>query len=60
MTNNHLVERADTIIVTLENEEEFKAKIIGRDSETDLALIKIDRVENLFPLKLGDSNKLEV
>ncbi|MFC1840299.1 trypsin-like peptidase domain-containing protein, partial [Thermodesulfobacteriota bacterium] len=42
LTNNHIVERADIINITLENEEEFKAKIIGRDPETDLALIKID------------------
>lgn len=60
LTNNHVVERADKINVTLENEEEYKAKIIGRDPETDLALIKIDGAENLVPLKLGDSNILEV
>lgn len=60
LTNNHLVEGADKINVQLENEEEFKAKIIGRDPETDLALIKIDGAKNLVSLKLGDSNKLEV
>lgn len=60
LTNNHVVERADQINITLENEEEFKARIIGRDPETDLALIKIDGAENLTPLKLGDSSKLEV
>jgi serine protease Do len=60
LTNNHIVERADTIDVTLENEEEFKAKVIGRDPETDLALIKIDGAKNLAPLELGDSNELEV
>lgn len=60
LTNNHVVARADSILVTLENEEEYKAKIIGRDPETDLALIKIDGAENLASLKLGDSNKLEV
>ncbi len=60
LTNNHLVDGADKINVKLENEEEFKAKIIGRDPETDLALIKIDGAENLVSLKLGDSNKLEV
>lgn len=61
LTNNHVVENADIIKVKLEDEkDEFEAKIIGRDPETDLALIKIDDAKNLTPLKLGDSEKLEV
>lgn len=60
LTNNHVVEKADEIKVTLEDDREFQAKIIGRDPETDLALIKIDDADNLKPLVLGDSDILEV
>jgi serine protease Do len=60
ITNNHVVEDADQIKVRLFDEREFDAKVIGRDSKTDLALIKIDGASNLSPLKLGDSSKAEV
>jgi serine protease Do len=59
ITNNHVVEDADQIKVRLADEREFDARIIGRDSKTDLALIKIDG-KDLFPLRLGDSGRLEV
>jgi serine protease Do len=60
VTNNHVVENADQIKVRLADEREFDAKIIGRDSKTDLALIKIDDAKQISPLKMGDSEKLEV
>jgi serine protease Do len=60
LTNNHVVEMADEIKVTLEDETVFDAKVVGRDPETDIALIKIDNAKNLKPLKLGDSDILEV
>lgn len=60
LTNNHLIEDADEIKVTLADKREFQAEIIGRDSKTDLALIKIEDAEDLKPLPLGDSDKLEV
>ena len=59
-TNNHVVEMADEIKVTLADKREFTAEIVGRDSKTDLALIKIKDADNLIPLSLGDSDKLEV
>ena len=59
ITNNHVVEDADQIKVRLADEREFDARIIGRDPKTDLALIKIDG-KDLFPLRLGDSDRLEV
>jgi serine protease Do len=59
-TNNHVVENADQIKVRLSDEREFDAKVIGRDPKTDLALIQIDGAKDLSPLKLGDSEKLEV
>ena len=60
LTNNHVVEKTDEIKVTLADEKEFDARIIGRDSKTDLALIRIETDEPLEPLPLGDSDVLEV
>jgi serine protease Do len=60
LTNNHVVEQTDEIKVTLADKREFRAKIIGRDSKTDLALIRIEADTPLEPLPLGDSEKLEV
>ena len=59
-TNNHVVEMAEEIKVTLSDKREFEAKVIGRDPKTDIALIKIDDAADLVPLPLGDSDKLEV
>ena len=59
LTNNHVVEDADTIKVKLADEREFTATIIGTDPQSDVALIKID-AKNLPTLPLGDSDKLEV
>ena len=60
LTNNHVVENTDEIMVKLADEKEFPAKIIGRDPKTDLALIRIETDRPLKPLPLGDSDKLEV
>jgi len=59
LTNNHVVGEADTITVRLADEREFKAKVIGTDPQSDVALIKIE-AENLPVLPLGDSDQLEV
>ena len=61
MTNNHVVEKADKIIVRLSNGDEFEAEIIGTDPETDLAVIKIDKSFNKEDiLELGNSDELWV
>ena len=60
LTNNHVVEKTDEIKVTLADKREFRAKIIGRDPKTDLALIRIEADTPLEPLPLGDSEKLDV
>ncbi|MBC8287436.1 MAG: Do family serine endopeptidase [Nitrospinae bacterium] len=64
LTNNHVVEGADIIKVTLQNEKEYEAQLIGSDPKTDIALIKIvqDNGEHIsFPfLTLGDSERLAV
>lgn len=59
LTNNHVIKDADEIKVKLSDKREFKGKVIGTDSKTDLAVIKID--SNHLPLlRLGDSDKLRV
>ena len=64
LTNNHVVEGADIIKVTLQNEKEYEAQLIGSDPKTDIALIKIfqdNGPQTSFPfLTLGDSEQLEV
>jgi serine protease Do len=60
VTNNHVVAEADQIKVKLYNNQEFDAKVIGRDPKTDIALIKIDNAKDLKPLNLGDSDSLKV
>ncbi len=59
VTNNHVIEDADEITVKLSNEKEYKAEVVGRDANTDLALIKID-AKGLSAIKMGDSDSLEV
>jgi serine protease Do len=60
VTNNHVVEGATEVTVTLANKKEYSAKVIGRDPKTDIALIKIEPRENLTVASLGDSDKLRV
>jgi serine protease Do len=57
LTNAHVVEGADEVIVTLTDKREFKAKIIGADKRTDVAVVKID-VTGLPSVKIGDANRL--
>jgi serine protease Do len=59
LTNAHVVEGADEIMVRLTDKREFKAKVIGADKRTDVALIKIEAA-GLPMVKLGDPNKLKV
>ena len=59
VTNNHVINGADTISVTLNDKRTFKAKLVGADPSTDLALLKID-AENLKPAKIGDSESLKI
>lgn len=59
VTNSHVVSDADDIDVTLYNGKSYKAKIIGTDPQTDLALIKIDE-KNLSFIAFGDSDDIEV
>lgn len=60
LTNNHVVEKADEILVSLLDKEDFKAEVIGSDPKTDIALIKIKAGKKLPFLRLGDSERLEI
>jgi serine protease Do len=59
MTNAHVVEGADEVTVTLTDKREYKARIIGSDARTDVALLKIDATGLPF-VKIGDVNRLKV
>ncbi len=59
ITNNHVVQNAEEIIVRLNDRREFTAELIGTDKRSDIAVLKIDAI-NLPALKLGNSSKLNV
>ncbi|MDP2832274.1 MAG: DegQ family serine endoprotease [Pseudomonadota bacterium] len=59
LTNTHVVDHVDEVIVKLADKREFRAKVVGTDSRTDVALIKIN-AEGLPRVKMGDPNKLRV
>ena len=59
MTNAHVVDGADELIVTLPDKREFKAKLVGADKRTDVALVKID-AKGLTPVSTGDAKRLKV
>ncbi len=61
LTNNHVVADADEIKVTLHDEKQYDAKVIGRDEKTDIALIKLKEPKGDLPFaELGDSDTLEI
>ncbi|KQP35938.1 DegQ family serine endoprotease [Pseudorhodoferax sp. Leaf274] len=59
MTNHHVVDGAEEVLVTLTDKREFKAKLIGSDKRTDVAVVKIDAT-GLPAVKLGDVSRLRV
>ncbi len=60
LTNNHVIEKAEDIRVRLWDESEYKARVVGKDRKTDIALIKIDADKPLPVAPLGDSDVIEV
>lgn len=60
ITNNHVIEDADEITVTLANNDKYKAKIVGRDKKVDLALLKVETKHALPFVSFGDSDVMRV
>jgi serine protease Do len=60
LTNAHVIEGAQRILVTLKDGRQFTARLIGRDTKTDIALIKIDASDKLPVAPLGDSDEVQV
>ena len=60
LTNNHVVDGAEKIMVRLSNREEYEAELVGTDPRSDLALLKVTAEKKLPALTMGDSDKLEV
>ncbi len=59
MTNAHVIDGADELLVTLPDKREFKARVIGSDKRTDVAVVKVEAL-GLSPVKIGDVNRLRV
>lgn len=61
VTNNHVIDQADKIEITFNNKEKYPAEVIGTDSDSDIAVLKIKQNNKEFPfLDLGDSDKLKI
>jgi serine protease Do len=60
VTNNHVIDNADEIMVVMHDNTELKAKLIGRDAKTDLALLKVDAGKPLPYVKWGDSGAMRI
>ena len=60
VTNNHVIEGAEDIVVQVNGEKKFKAKVIGADPLSDIAVLKIQTNEKFIPVKFGDSDKARI
>ena len=60
VTNNHVIQGAEDIVVSVNGSKEYKAKIIGKDPYMDLAVLQIESEEKFQPVTFGDSDKARV
>jgi len=60
ITNNHVIAGAEDIIVRVEGNKEYKAKVLGADPLSDVAVLKIESKEKFIPVKFGDSDKARI
>ena len=60
VTNNHVIQDAEDIIVRVNGDKEFKAKVIGADPLSDIAVLQLDTKEKFIPAKFGDSDKARI
>ena len=60
ITNNHVIQDSEDIVVRVGGDKEYKAKIIGQDPLSDIAVLQIDSKEKFIPVKFGDSDKARI
>ena len=60
VTNNHVISDAEDIIVRVNGDKEFKAKVVGADPLSDIAVLQLDTKEKFIPVKFGDSDKARI
>ena len=60
VTNNHVISDAEDIIVRVNGDKEFKAKVIGADPLSDIAVLQLETKEKFIPVKFGDSDKARI
>jgi len=60
VTNNHVIEGAEDIVVQVNGEKKFKAKVIGADPLSDIAVLQIETKEKFIPVKFGDSDQARI
>ncbi len=60
VTNNHVIQDAEDIIVRVNGDQEYEAKVIGADPLSDIAVLQLDTEENFIPVKFGDSDKARI
>ena len=60
VTNNHVIEGAEDIVVQVNGEKKFKATVIGADPLSDIAVLKIESKEKFLPVRFGDSDKARI
>ena len=60
ITNNHVIDGAEDIVVQVNGDKDFKAKVIGADPLSDIAVLQIETTEKFIPVKFGDSDKARI
>ena len=60
ITNNHVIQGAEDILVRVDGKKEYKAKVLGADPLSDVAVLKIESEEKFVPVKFGDSDKARI
>ena len=60
ITNNHVIQGAEDIVVRVNGDKEFKAKVIGADPGMDIAVLQMETDEKFVPVKFGDSDKARI
>jgi len=60
VTNNHVIDGAEDIVVQVNGEKKFNAKVIGADPLSDIAVLQLDTKEKFIPVKFGDSDKARI